>query len=129
MDTLIKNGLVVTPQGQVRASIGIRDGKIAGLYEAGSEPDARNVIDASGLAVLPGAIDMHSHHRQGSQKGFEYKDTILTATQQCAAGGVTTSVGMPNVNPPPNSLDLLEKQFAIYRSDAVVDWNFNPARR
>ncbi|MDH1300677.1 dihydroorotase family protein [Achromobacter sp. GD03932] len=127
MDTLIKNGLVVTPQGQVRASIGIRDGKIAGLYEAGSEPDARNVIDASGLAVLPGAIDMHSHHRQGSQKGFEYKDTILTATQQCAAGGVTTSVGMPNVNPPPNSLDLLEKQFAIYRSDAVVDWNFNPA--
>jgi dihydroorotase len=46
---------------------------------------------------------------------------------QCAAGGVTTSVGMPNVTPPPNSLDLLEKQYAIYRSDSIVDWNFNPA--
>jgi dihydroorotase-like cyclic amidohydrolase len=34
---------------------------------------------------------------------------------------------MPNVNPPPNTRDLLEKQFAIYRKDAVVDWNFNPA--
>src|SRR5690606_24018035 len=55
------------------------------------------------------------------------KDTIHTATMQCAAGGVTTSVGMPNVTPPPNSSELLERQFAIYRSDSIVDWNFNPA--
>lgn len=46
---------------------------------------------------------------------------------QCAAGGVTTSVAMPNVNPPPNSLELLKRQFAIYEKDAIVDWNFNPA--
>jgi dihydroorotase-like cyclic amidohydrolase len=70
---------------------------------------------------------MHSHHREGSESGFEYKDTIYTSTQQCAAGGVTTSVAMPNVTPPPNSLALLKKQFAIYERDAVVDWNFNPA--
>jgi dihydroorotase len=71
MDTLIKNGLVVSPQGRLRASVGIRDGKIAGLYEPGTEPQAHTIIDATGLTVLPGAIDMHSHHRQGSQKGFE----------------------------------------------------------
>lgn len=127
MQTLIKNGLVITPAGRARMSVGIRDGVIAGLFEPGAEPNAAEVIDASGLAVLPGVIDMHSHHRQGSLPGFEYKDTIYTSTLQCAAGGVTTSVGMPNVNPPPNTLELLEKQFALYRSDAVVDWNFNPA--
>lgn len=127
MDTLIKNGLVITANGRFPASIGIQNGQIAGVFEAGSEPSASETIDATGLAVLPGVIDMHSHHRQGSEKGYEYKDTIHTATMQCAAGGVTTSVGMPNVVPPPNSVELLERQFAIYRSDSVVDWNFNPA--
>ena len=127
MDRVIRNGLLITSKGRVRTSIGIQDGLIAGLYEPGFEPAAPEVVDASGLTVIPGVIDMHSHHREGSQPGFEYKDTIHTSTMQCAAGGVTTSVGMPNVTPPPNSLDLLKKQFAIYQRDAVVDWNFNPA--
>ena len=127
MDRVIRNGLLITSKGRVRTSIGIQDGLIAGLYEPGFEPAAPEVVDASGLTVIPGVIDMHSHHREGSQPGFEYKDTIHTSTMQCAAGGVTTSVGMPNVTPPPNSLDLLKKQFAIYQRDAIVDWNFNPA--
>lgn len=127
MDSLIRNGLLITSKNQSRASIGIRDGRIAGVYEPGQEPEAKEVIDAGGLAILPGVIDMHSHHREGSEPGFEYKDTIYTSTQQCAAGGVTTSVAMPNVVPPPNSLALLKKQFAIYERDAIVDWNFNPA--
>lgn len=127
MDTLIRNGLIVTPQGRRVASIGIQGGRIAGIYDSGTEPEASEVIEADGLAIVPGAIDMHSHHRQGSLPGFEYKDTIHTSTMQCAAGGVTTSVAMPNVQPPPNSLELLERQYDIYRSDAIVDWNFNPA--
>ncbi len=127
IDTVIRNGRLITATGQRSGSIGIKDGLIAGIYAPGQEPEAKEVIDAGGLVVLPGLIDMHSHHREGSEPGFEYKDTIYTSTQQCAAGGVTTSVAMPNVTPPPNSLDLLKKQFAIYERDAVVDWNFNPA--
>lgn len=128
MTTLVKNGLVINADRSFTGSIAIDGEKIVGVYEAGQEPsDAAEIIDASGLAILPGAIDMHSHHRQGSEPGFEYKDTILTATMQCAAGGVTTSVGMPNVTPPPNTVDLLKKQFALYKNNAVVDWNFNPA--
>jgi len=127
MDLLIKNASISTPGGLITGSIGVKDGMIAGIHENDSEIQAKETIDASGLTVLPGLIDMHSHHREGSSPGFEYKDTIYTATQQCAAGGVTTSVGMPNVTPPPNTLDLLKKQFAIYEKDAVVDWNFNPA--
>lgn len=127
MDCVVKNGLLITAKNKVQASIGIADGLIAGIYEPGQEPAADRVIDATGLAVIPGVVDMHSHHREGSEPGFEYKDTIYSSTRQCAAGGVTTTVGMPNVNPPPNSLDLLRKQFAIYERDAIVDWNFNPA--
>lgn len=127
MDTIIKNGLIVTSQRRFTGSIGILDGKIAAITEPGAEPAAAEVIDATGMTILPGVVDMHSHHRQGSQSGFEYKDTIHTATMQCAAGGVTTSVGMPNVMPPPNTLELLERQYALYRDNAVVDWSFNPA--
>jgi dihydroorotase len=128
LDTLITGGKIVTDEESFLGSVGIQDGRIAGVYSPGSEPPARERIDASGKAILPGLIDMHSHHRQGAQAGgFEYKDTIFTSTLQCAAGGVTTSVGMPNVTPPPTTLAKLEAQFDIYRSDAVVDWNFNPA--
>jgi len=128
LDTLIANAQIVTDEERFPGSVGIKDGLIAGIYSPGSEPAAAEVIDAKGKALLPGAIDMHSHHRQGAQAGgFEYKDTIYTSTLQCAAGGVTTTVGMPNVTPPPNTLARLEAQFDIYRSDAVVDWNFNPA--
>jgi dihydroorotase len=128
LDTLIKNGRIVTAHDDFVGSIAISDGRISGIYQQGEGPaGATEVIDASGLAVIPGAIDMHSHHREGSAPGFEYKDTIYTSTMQCAAGGVTTSVAMPNVNPPPNSVELLDRQFAIYERDAIVDWNFNPA--
>jgi dihydroorotase len=128
LDTVITGGKIVTDEESFLGSVGVQDGRIAGVYSPGSEPPARERIDASGKVVLPGLIDMHSHHRQGAQAGgFEYKDTIYTSTLQCAAGGVTTSVGMPNVTPPPNTLAKLEAQFDIYRSDAVVDWNFNPA--
>ncbi len=127
MDRVIKNGLLITSRGQTRASVGIDQGRIVALYTPGQEPAADEVINATDYAILPGIVDMHSHHRQGSEPGFEYKDTIYTSTMQCAAGGVTTSVAMPNVNPPPNSLELLKRQFAIYEKDAIVDWNFNPA--
>jgi dihydroorotase len=104
LDTLISNALIITAEGRQHGSVGILGGRIAGIYSADSEPPAKERIDAGGKALLPGVIDMHSHHREGSLPGFEYKDTIYSSTRQCAAGGVTTSVGMPNVTPPPNSM-------------------------
>ncbi|WP_382322460.1 hypothetical protein ACFJGX_05035 [Hydrogenophaga sp. UC242_50] len=53
MDTLIRHGLIVTPQGRRVASIGIQGGRIAGIYEPGAEPEAREVIEADGLASCP----------------------------------------------------------------------------
>lgn len=128
LDTLISDALIVNAQGSHEGSIGIQDGVISGLYQPGTTLEAKEIIEAKGLAVIPGAIDMHSHHREGGETGgYDYKETIHTATMQCAAGGVTTSVGMPNVVPPPNTLERLEAQFRAYEKSAIVDYNFNPA--
>ena len=74
--------------------------------------------------MLPGAIDVHSHHRE---PGFTHKEDIVTATLAAAAGGVTTSFAMPNVEPPPNTAERLSRMFELYAEAAIVDWNVNPA--
>ena len=98
IDLLVKNGAVWTPGGFVDADIAVKDGKIAALGKPPVLPDtAAAMIDAKGMKVIPGLIDTHTHHRD---PGFTHKEDITTATMAAAAGGVTFSIGMPNVNPP-----------------------------
>jgi dihydroorotase len=95
---LIKNGSVYCYKNKIngeRLDILISDGKIAKVgknlnYEC-------EVIDASGMFVFPGLIDMHVHLRE---PGFENKETIETGTKAAAKGGITTIVAMANTNPP-----------------------------
>ncbi|MFN8518530.1 MAG: dihydroorotase family protein [Chloroflexota bacterium] len=123
-DLVIRGGTVVSPEGRVAADVAIADGRIAALVAPGTELEATRVIDASGRHLLPGAIDVHSHHRE---PGYTHKEDIVTATSACAAGGVTTSFAMPNVDPPPNTPERLAAMFELYRAKAIVDWNVNPA--
>jgi len=69
--------------------IGIRDGRIAGWFEAGYSPPARERVDAMGLLILPGFIDAHVHCASTPFEGAP------AATAAAAAGGVTTIVDMP----------------------------------
>lgn len=124
LDSVVKGGEIITAQGRFKGSVGIKDGLIAGIYSPGQEPAAREIIDASGKAILPGLVDTHSHHRE---PGFTHKEDIDTASRACAAGGVTTSVAMPNVYPPPINQERLGEMFELYRRNAIVDWNVNPA--
>lgn len=124
LETMISGGRVVTPGGVVDADLGIDGRKIVGLYAPGRAPEAETVIDAAGKHVLPGLVDVHSHHRE---PGFTHKEDILSATRACAAGGVTTSIAMPNVFPPPNTVAVLEDMKRLYVKSAVVNWNINPA--
>ena len=128
LDVLISNAEIIHAKGRYGGSVGVRDGVIAGIYQPGAEPEAGEVVDASGLALIPGAVDMHSHHREGGEPGgYDYKENIHTATMQCAAGGVTTSVAMPNVTPPPNTVPRLEQLFSVYERESIIDFNVNPA--
>lgn len=67
--------------------------------------------------ILPGFTDVHVHLRE---PGFLYKETIKTGTQSAAAGGFTTVMTMPNLNPCPDSLPNLKVQTDIIDRDAVV---------
>jgi dihydroorotase len=123
-DTMLVGGTVVTATGRSRADVAISEGRIAALFAPGEDVTAGRVIDVLGKHVLPGVIDVHSHHRE---PGFTHKEDIISAMSGCAAGGVTTSFAMPNVDPPPNSPETLASLLELYDKKALVDWNVNAA--
>jgi dihydroorotase len=123
-DTVIRGGTLVSATRQTVADLAIADGRIAAIVAPGTPLEAAATIDAAGRHVLPGAIDVHSHHRE---PGFTRKEDIVSATSACAAGGVTTSFAMPNVDPPPNTVERLDAIIALYEEKALVDWNINAA--
>ncbi|MFQ5684178.1 MAG: dihydroorotase family protein [Candidatus Binatia bacterium] len=126
VDLVVKGGEVWTPGGIVESDIAIHQGKVVGLGRSPAflDSSANAVIEAKGKVVIPGLIDTHTHHRE---PGFTHKEDLTTATQAAAAGGVTLSVGMPNVNPPTTTLDRYRKVIAISNKKAVVDFNHNPS--
>ena len=97
MKILIKNGRVVHPVTSVvlPQDLLIEDGKIA-LLERGLDMDADRVIDARGLCIAPGLVDMHVHLRD---PGLTYKEDIVTGTAAAARGGVTSLACMANTKP------------------------------
>ena len=99
LETSIRGGTLVTPEGRVRADIGIRDGRVVAVAES---LRATNEVDARGLLVLPGLIDAHVHLRD---PGMTYKEDFGTGTRAAAVGGVTTVFDMPNTLPPVATAD------------------------
>ncbi|MGH7834593.1 MAG: dihydroorotase, partial [Candidatus Binatia bacterium] len=121
-DLIVQNGQVWTPGGLIQADIAVSKEKIAALASPGSLQDAAKKIDAKGRVVIPGLVDTHTHHRD---PGFTHKEDLTTATQAAAAGGVTLSVGMPNVNPPTTTLERFQDLVEAGKKKAIVDFNHN----
>lgn len=96
---LIKNGHVIDPSQKLDGNFDvlIENGKIAAIEAAGKiKSNDAEVIDAKGLIVAPGFIDLHTHLRD---PGFEYKETIETGTESAVAGGFTAVCCMANTDP------------------------------
>ena len=87
-DTVIRHGTVVTASDTFKSDIGIRDGRIAAL--AAELADADEIIDATGLLILPGGIDSHVHLDQPSGDGIVMADDFDSGTRSAAIGGNTT---------------------------------------
>ncbi|NVP58618.1 dihydropyrimidinase [Rhizobium rhizolycopersici] len=87
-DTIVKGGMIVTAADRYIADIGIKDGRITAL--AAELSGADELIDASGLLVLPGGIDSHVHLSQPSSDASVMADDFESGTRSAAAGGTTT---------------------------------------
>jgi len=124
LELVISGGRVWTPGGEVVADIGIDKGKIVFFGSTATAPQSSKVIDAKGKVVIPGLIDTHTHHRD---PGFTHKEDLTTATQAAAAGGVTLSIGMPNVNPPTTNVERFKNVIEISKKKSLVDFNHNPS--
>ncbi|MHB8172867.1 MAG: dihydroorotase [Nitrospirota bacterium] len=113
MSIIIKGGRVIDP---VNGVDGIQDVYIEGNKiiqpPKTKKPGGAEIIDADGLIVAPGLIDMHCHLRD---PGFEYKEDIASGTRAAAAGGFTTICCMPNTNPINDSRSVTE--FIISQAD------------
>lgn len=97
MKRLIRGGRVIDPSQAMDGvfDLLIEDGMVAKIAEH-IEDSGAEVIDAAGLCVLPGLVDIHCHLRD---PGFEYKEDIATGTRSAAAGGFTSVCCMPNTSP------------------------------
>lgn len=105
MSLLIKNGQLLTNEGNLqRADVLVVDGKISEIADSIST-EAEKVIDAKGLIVSAGFLDLHVHLRE---PGGEHKETIATGTQSAAKGGFTLVAAMPNTRPVPDSAEQME---------------------
>src|SRR3954462_10864659 len=87
-DTVIRHGTVVTASDTFVSDVGIKDGRIAAL--AADLTDADEVIDATGLFVMPGGIDSHVHLDQPSSDGIVMADDFDSGTRSAAIGGNST---------------------------------------
>ena len=109
-DLVIRNGMVVTPDAVIEASIAIKDGKILAIGADSAMPPAKEVFDVTGMHILPGAIDDHVHFRD---PGYPHKEDWESGTAAAAFGGVTCVFDMPNTIPPTANGDILAAKHAI----------------
>ena len=119
LDLAIRGGTVVAPDGVRRADVGVADGRIVAVAPE-LEGGAREEIDASGLHLLPGAVDAHVHLNdpgRADTEGFE------TGTQAAGAGGTTMIVDMPlNARPPTIDARAFDAKVAAASGRAHVDF-------
>lgn len=120
MKTLIRNASVILPTGKASVSVLIEDSRIADIDPA-IQVQADEVVDATGLHLMPGVVDDQVHFRE---PGLTHKEDLHHASRACAKGGVTTFLEMPNTNP--NTIDQaqLEAKLARAAEVSLVNYGF-----
>lgn len=117
--TRISGGRVMTDGRLIDADILVDGGSIAAIVRPGDAADAVEQIDATGKLVMPGIIDLHAHTRE---PGYTHKEDFLSASQAGAAGGVTTMVDMPNVEPPTDTVETYLEKRELADQKSIIDW-------
>jgi dihydroorotase (multifunctional complex type) len=125
----LRSRRVLTASGWIEGLIRIADGRITALTAADfpietARSSPPRVLDLGNLMVLPGLVDSHAHIRE---PGFTDKEDWVHGSAAALAGGVTTVVDMPNVNPPPNTVERFEAHRALAQRGSRTDFAHNVA--
>lgn len=118
--TLIRGAECVLPGGTQQVDLLIEDDKILGI-DPPATPAVDEIVDATGLHLLPGVIDDQVHFRD---PGLEHKEDLHTGSRACAKGGITTFLEMPNTNPTTTTQEALENKLERASQRSVVNYGF-----
>lgn len=119
-DRVLRNGTVVNQSGQAVTDLGIVGGRIAHIGSIAADA-AGEVIDCTGLTILPGVIDSQVHFRE---PGPTHKEDLETGSRAAVLGGVTTVFEMPNTDPLTTSEEALADKVARGRNRMHCDFAF-----
>ncbi len=117
--TLIRNATCVLPNATLRLNVLLAEGKLH--LDPPDTIQADQVIDATGLHLLPGVIDDQVHFRD---PGLTHKEDLHTGSRACAAGGVTTFLEMPNTRPTTTTCEALHEKLALAAEKSIVNYGF-----
>ncbi|MCQ3830290.1 dihydroorotase [Microbulbifer elongatus] len=119
--TLIKHARLVNEGDVIDADVRIVGERIAKICAEIAATPGDRVIDAGGAYLLPGMIDDQVHFRE---PGLTHKGTIASESRAAVAGGITSYMEMPNVNPATTTIEALEDKYAIAATSSAANFAF-----
>ena len=117
-DVVIENGTLVTEGGVLSADVVLREGRVAAVALDASDWSAGERIDARGLWLIPGGIDVHTHFEEPDPDLLE---GFTSGGAGAAAGGVTTVVEMPQARPTTTTAAQFREKRRLVEQNAIVD--------
>ncbi len=119
LDLIIKNGKCYIDGDLKEVSIGVKGGKIDRIGEISS--DAKEIIDAKDLLVLPGCIDTQTHFRE---PGSTDTEDLHSGSRAAVAGGITAVFEMPNTNPPTSNIKEFQRKLYLAKNRMYCNYAF-----
>lgn len=120
LDLLVTGGTIVTPDGSIQGDLGVAEGRIVGVYAAGTaSPASAERVDATGRHILPGGIDAHVHTRAPARPD---RETWQSGTSAAARSGITAIIEMPMSNPPGSTAGVIRDRLAAAEGSCHVDY-------
>jgi dihydroorotase len=119
----IKNATIINEDRIFKGDLLIKDEIISAIDSANQiiPPEKSEIIDATGLLLIPGIIDDQVHFRD---PGLTYKGDIYSESRAASAGGITSFMDMPNTLPQTVTIDLLNEKFKIASEKSLINFSF-----
>ena len=118
---LIKNARIVNEGKVIEGAVRIIGQRISHIGREIAATEHDSVTEAAGMYLMPGMIDDQVHFRE---PGLTHKGTIASESLAAVAGGITSYMEMPNVNPATTSIEILEKKYAIGAQKSMANYSF-----